>query len=384
MKRPYWWLLGTVILFIAIAVGVRACGDPSAVLEDDIPSTEENTPGLTLRDVTLEQQADNGQLLWRVDAAEANYSPDQEVANLVDLEGELYEDGQVLYEVSADRGTIQGNGQTIVLEDNITAVGIQNGMVIQGQSLEWTPEQKTLVVRNGLTGSHPEIRAKANEARIYDSEKRMEFEGDVVATTVVEDPQVEPWLKFQGQTLQWNWEKETLDSQQQLKIERFKAGKVSEVLVGQKGLMELAENRATVTDGVNAQLLETQLTMTGNRAVWEVEKQLIQAEKDIRVVNAKEQVTVTAQKGQFNLAEQIAFFVQDVLLVGKRNSSRLTTERLTWNLRDQTVLAEGAVNYQQANPQVKILGPRARGRIQEQTVLIDGGQVVTEIVPNLP
>ncbi|MDB9525628.1 LPS export ABC transporter periplasmic protein LptC [Oscillatoria sp. CS-180] len=383
MKRPYWWLFGAVILFVLVAVGLRIGRDPNVAVDDASEAPEEVIPGLTLRDVSLEQQTDEGQLLWKVDAAEVTYSPDQEVANLIDLEGELYEDGQLLYRVSADKGIIRDNGQIILLEDNITATGIQNQMVLKGQNLEWTPEDSILIVRNGLTGVHPQLRAKANEARIYDSEKRMEFEGDVVATTIVEDPQVEPWFKLQGETLQWKWEEETFDSDQELRVERFQNAKVTEVLVGQKSLVELAENRVTITENVNAQLLEVPLSLTSDQAVWEIEEQLIQADGSVRVVEPKQQVTVTSQQGTFNLEEQVARFTQDVLAIGQRNSSRLTSNSLTWNLEDQTVLAEGNVNYQQLDPQVKIQGPRARGRIEEQTVVIDGGQVVTEIVPDV-
>lgn len=383
MKRSPWWLVGAIGLILLIAVGVRTCRNPNVGVQDNAEeSTDELAPGLTLRDVTLEQQDEDGVLLWKVDAEEATYSPNQEVANLVNLDGELYQDGELLYRVKADTGTIRDNGKVILLEGNIVATGIQNQMVLKGQTLEWTPEANLLVVRNGLTGAHPQVRAKANEARVYDRENRMELEGDVVATTVVENPQVDPWLKLQGETLQWKWQERTLNSEQPLRVERFENEQVTEVLVGQKGLVELEENRVTLTESVQAQLLEIPLKMTSDRAVWQVEEQLIQAEDSVRVVNEKEQVTVTSQQGEFNLANQTAFLTQDVLAIAQKNDSRLTADRLTWNLTDQTVVAEGGVNYQQSDPQVNIRGPRARGRIEEQTVVIDGGQVVTEIEPN--
>lgn len=382
MKRSPWWLVGTVSLFLLIAVGVRTCRTPQSDLSDSTATDQEEfVPGLTLKDVTLEQQDESGQLLWKVDAEEVTYSPNQEIANLSNLNGELYQDGELLYRVRADNGTILENGQTIVLEDNIVATGIQNQMTIKGQTLEWTPEDDVLIVKNGLSGTHPQIRATADEARVYDRENRMELEGSVVATTVVENPQTEPWLKLQGETLQWQWEAETLNSDRPLRVERFENNQVKEVLVGQKGLVELAEDRVTLTESVQAQLLNIPLEMTSKQAIWDVEQQTILAEENVRVVNKKEKVTVTSQRGEFNLANQTAFFTKDVLAIGQENNSRLTSDRLTWNLEEQTVLAEGSVVYQQTNPQVNIQGPRARGRIAEQTVVIDGGQVVTEIEP---
>lgn len=383
MKRPLWWLLAGLAGFIAIAVGVRTCSQNGSWLDDAADNSEQIDPGLTLRDVTLEQQDDDGQLLWKVDADEVTYSANQEVANLVNPEGELYQDGELLYRVKADKGVIQQNGQIILLQDNIVATGIQNEMVINGQNLEWQPGNNLMILSNGLTGRHPQVHAKADEARIYDAEERMELLGNVVATTVTENPEVEPWIKLQGETLQWRWEAETLDSDRPMRVERFENQQVTQVLTGQRSLIELAEERATLEDDVQGQLLDMPMTMTAEKAVWQVNEQIIQAERAVRVVNEQQQITVTSQQGQFNLEEQVAIFNQDVLAIAARNDGRLTSNRLRWNLADQTILAEGNVNYQQTNPQLTIRGARAQGRIEAQTVVVDGGGgVVTEIVPN--
>ncbi|MGF1459402.1 MAG: LPS export ABC transporter periplasmic protein LptC [Leptolyngbyaceae cyanobacterium] len=383
MKRPIWWLLAAIAGFVTIAIGVRTCSPSPSWLGEGSESTEEITPGLTLRDVTLEQQDESGQLLWKVDADEVTYSGNQEKANLVNPEGELYQDGELLYRVKADKGIIEENGQVIFLEDNIVATGIQNRMVINGQNLEWRPEESLMIVRNGLTGRHPQVNAQANEARVYDAENRMELLGDVVATTVVDDPEVDPWLKLQGETLQWRWQQQTLDTLQPIRIERFENQQITQALVGQKALVELAEERATIEGDVQAQLLDSKTEMTTPKAIWEVDEQLIQAQQSVRVLDAEQEITVTAQQGQFDLAEQLALFSRDVLAIAAKNDGRLTTNRLRWNLKDDTVLAEGNVNYQQADPRLTITGPRARGRIESQTVIVDGGNVVTEIVPNV-
>ncbi|MEM1279425.1 MAG: LPS export ABC transporter periplasmic protein LptC [Cyanobacteria bacterium P01_H01_bin.152] len=383
MKRSRWWLLAGVVGFVAIAVGVRTCSPNGAWLDNATDDSEQIDPGLTLRDVTLEQQDDSGQLLWKVDADEVIYSANQEIANLVNPEGELYQDGELLYRVTADKGTIRDNGKLILLEDNIVATGIQNEMVLNGQSLEWQPDNQLMIVRNGLTGRHPQVRAQADEAYVYDAEKRMEFLGNVIATTVTDNPDVEPWLKLQGETLQWRWAAETLDTDRPLRVERFENQQVTQVLTGQRSLVELAEERATLEGQVQGQLLDIPMNLTAEKAVWEVNEQIIQAEQSVRVVNTAEQITVTAQRGQFLLEEQVAIFNQDVLVIATQNDGRLAANRLRWNLEDETILAEGNVAYQQSDPQLTIRGARARGRIEAQTVLVDGGdRVVTEIVPD--
>lgn len=382
MKRPFWWLIFAIAGFVAIAVGVRTCSPNGNWLDDAAENPEEIGSGLTLRNVTLEQQDEDGNLLWKVDADEVTYGANQEIADLVNPEGELYQDGQLLYRVKADRGTIQQNGQIIFLEDNIVATGIENGMVINGQNLEWQTQTNLMIVTNGVTGNHEQIRAQADEARIYDAENRMELLGNVVATTVTDNPDVDPWIKLQGEMLQWRWDQETLDSDRRVRIERFENQQITQIFTGQRSVVNLATEQATLEEGVQAQMLDIPMTMTAETAVWAIADQTIEAEQSVRVINPQEQITVTAEQGQFDLEQRVAVFTQDVLAVTAKNDGRLTSNRLRWNLADQTVLAEGNVNYQQLDPQTTIRGARARGRIEDQTVLFDGDEVVTEIIPN--
>ncbi|NER82492.1 MAG: LPS export ABC transporter periplasmic protein LptC, partial [Leptolyngbya sp. SIO1D8] len=362
MKRRYWWGLGVFVLCVGVVLGVRTFLN-SGIEADYISEEQEDAleAGLSLKDVTLEQQDENGQLLWRVTADVVTYSPDQESANLVRLEGELYQDGQLLYRVKSDRGIIRDNGKVIFLRENIVATGVQNQMVLRGDTLEWLPEQSVMIVRDGITGTHPQIRAQAKEARLYDLENRMALEGEVVATTVVDNPQEEPWLKLQSETLEWQWEAEELSSDQLIRVERFQDESITEVLTGNQGLVELLENNVTVTDDVQVGLIDIPLEITTDNAVWDVDEQQIEADRPIKIVNAEEKVTLTAQQGQLDLVEEIVYLVQDVLVIGEENDSRLTTNRLTWKLVDQTVLAEGAVDYRQGDPQVTVRGPVALG-----------------------
>ena len=385
MRRRYWWGLGILITGVLFAVGVHIVRTPEFsadyVSEDQ---QEELEAGLTLRDVVLEQQDDDGDLLWRVNADEVTYSPDQESANLVRVEGELFQDGELLYRVKSDRGVIRENGQVIFLEQNIVANGIQNQMVIKGETLEWRPEEDVMVVRENLTGSHPQVRAQAGEARVYNREQRMEFKEEVIASTVVPNPETDPWFKLQADTLEWRWALEEIGSDQSLRIERLQDNRVTELLTGQEGLFELAENRATVTNDVDVLLTEIPLIAESDEAIWNINEETIQVDRPVRIVNQEEKVTLTAQRGQIDTSEQIVYLTQDVVVEAAENESRMTANRLAWNLNDQTVLAEGAVNYQQQrDPQVTLSGPRARGRIEEQTIVVDGGRVVTEIVPDI-
>lgn len=381
-----WYRLAGLLLTLAVIMGsIRACqlsrfpGQGSGEGQESIDPGE---VGLTLRDVTLEQPDENGQLLWRVKGEEVTYSPDREVAQIKRPDGELFQDGEIIYRVKADQGEIRENGQIVFLRGNIVATGVQNNSVLRGNELEWRPDDDVLIVRDRITGTHPQLRAAAREARVYNRQNRMELEGSVVATTVVKDPKTEPWLKMQTEKLVWLWKQERVETDQPLRVEQFKANSVTDVVTGRRGNADLARRLVTLNQNVTLQLLEMPLQGNSDVAVWDVGKQTVRIDAPVRLVQPRERVVVTAAQGQIDLGQQRVYLNQNVRAQGDRNQSQLTANRLTWNVEDQTVLAEGDVNYQQGDPAVRVVGPRAVGQIKEQTVVVSGGRVVTEIVPN--
>jgi LPS export ABC transporter protein LptC len=381
MKRTYWLGAGAIAVLIAVVVGLR--GLRQGPSNDYLPEDEQTAleSGLTLRDVTLEQPDELGNLLWRVTAEEVTYSPDNRNAQVTQPRGELYQDGELLYRVQAREGEIQENGDVMVLRGNIVATGVQNRAVLRGEELEWRAQSEVMLVRDQVTGTHPQLRATAAEARVYDRANRIELLGGVVANTVVEDPQTEPWIKLQAKTLHWRWEAEEVESYLPLRVERFLNEKITEVTTSDRGLVDLAANRVTLTNSVLVQLLDLSLKLASDRAVWNVAEEQILVNEALRLESEPQAVTVTAEQGRLELGEDTVYLNQEVVAVSRRNDGRLSADRLVWNVAAQTILAEGSVNYRQSNPALTVRGPRALGRIEAQTVTVSGGQVVTEIQP---
>ncbi|HIK43883.1 MAG TPA: LPS export ABC transporter periplasmic protein LptC [Leptolyngbyaceae cyanobacterium M65_K2018_010] len=347
---------------------------------EEVPA--ETEPGLTLRNVTLEQPDDQGQLLWRVEAEEVTYSPNQQVAVIKRPESQLFQDGEAIYDVTAETGEIRENGNVIFLRGNIVATGRKNGSILRGHELEWRPQEDVLIMRQQITGSHPQLRAAADEARVYNRENRMELEGNVVANTVVKNPQTEPWLKLQAQQLLWFWAEERIDSSQPLRVEQFKANRISDVVVGQQGSVNLAEKVATLKGSVTMQMLELPLNLATEAMEWRVSDQQVNVNQPLTVTHPQAQLTVTARQGSMNLANQVITLTDQVVATGEQNQSRLTTDQLTWSVKEETLVATGRVNYRQINPNLNLTGERGVGRLKDQIFVVDGGPVVTEIVPN--
>ncbi len=248
--------------------------------------------------------------------------------------------------------------------------------------MEWRPQDDVLIMRDQITGTHPQLRAVADEARVFNRENRMELEGNVVANTVVADTQTDPWLKLQAQELAWFWEDARFDSAQALRVEQFKQNAITDVVVGQRGTVNLANQLVTLRGQVAMQMLEIPLNMTSEALDWQVAEEQVTVNQPLTLVHPENKIRVTARQGRLDLAAQQIFLSQDVVAVGEADQSRMTSDRLNWNVDTQTVIAEGSVNYRQVNPNVNLNGSRAVGRLDDQTVVVDGGRVVTEIVPN--
>lgn len=380
-KWRQWMMGGVAIAALAIGLYSLVTQGPSP---DQIanPSGDDPEPGLTLRDVTLEQPDDQGVLLWRVKGSEVTYSSDRQVALITRPDGELFQDGEVIYEVVADTGEVSENGSVILLRGNIVATGVKNGSVLRGNEMEWRPDDDLLIMREQITGTHPQLRAVANEARVYNRENRMELAGDVVASTIVEDPQTKPWLKLQAQELVWFWQDERIDSAQPLRVEQFKQNAITDVVTGQQGTVNLADQLVKLRGQVAMQMLELPLTMTSAALDWQVPEELVIVNQPLTLVQPENRIRVTARQGRMDLASEQIYLSQDVVAVGEANQARMTSDRMNWNVDTQTVVAEGQVNYRQVNPTINLNGSRAVGRLDDQTIVVDGGRVVTEIVPN--
>ncbi|ASC69125.1 Lipopolysaccharide export system protein LptC [Halomicronema hongdechloris C2206] len=337
---------------------------------------------LFLQDVTLEQSDENGDILWRVKADEVNYGPDRKVAQVTNPDGELFQDGRVVYRVTAERGEIRENGKVIFLQENIVARGIDNKMVLRGQQLEWHPDKDEMILRDGITGDHPQVDATAQEARIYNQAQRIELIGNVVATSVVEDPQTQPWVKLQTEWLEWLWAEERLRTDRPLTVEQFEQEKVRDTVTGQEGEMDLARRIVTLRDDVNLQLLEFPLQARSDVMTWLVSEEEIRINQPLRLYQPEDKITITAQQGVMDLRRTVAVLQQQVEAVGQTRDARLKADRMTWDGTDQTIVATGNVFYQQGDPAVTLRGPRAVGRLDNETIVVNGGRVVTEITPN--
>jgi LPS export ABC transporter protein LptC len=368
--------LPLVLLFLLVGAG--ACGGRNRAeerLAEDSAAAQDISGNLTLSNITLEQADEQGRTLWQVKAVEATYSPDQKTAEVTSPDGELYQDGKPVFRVQADRGEVEQNGNRIHLTGNIVATDIRSGAVLRGNELEWQPKQDLLIVRNNLTGTHPQIRASATEARVFSRQRRMELSGRVIALTT------DPNLRMEAEHVIWEIDKQMVLSDRPAQVQRLQGRQVIGQARGDKAEINLQAKTVTLTQNGQLTLQDPPIQVASNSMTWNLKDETLNANQPVTVQHRQQRVTVTADRGRMNLREKMIYMTQNVHAVGQRNRSQLDTDSLTWNVDSQQINAEGNVFYSQADPPMNLRGARAVGKLQDQTIVVSGGRVVTQIVP---
>ncbi len=413
-NRWYRWAL-IVAAVVVVVFGLRTCfaGNDLAGREPG----EEIEAELTLQTVTLEQPDEDGNLLWRLKAKSVTYVPDSQRAELVELEGEFFQDGETVYTVEADEGEVLQNGNTLFLRGNLIATGSENNLTLEGQKLKWQPKQDLLVMGEfadsdtfgeavdenattdeaatpsttaltidsaPVTGFNPQIKTAARLIIVNNREDRVEMTGGALA-----ESKEAPWLKFESESLTWLTKQELITAEETLTVEQYESDAyktVTDRLIGGSGQIELVENRVTLEEDVQLNALTTPLTVRSEQAVWNIDAQTVDMDSAVDIEQPEREVTAVANQARLDLAAQVIYLEGDVLAVSKKNDARLNADRVVWETTTQQVEASGNVRYLQADdPDISIEGPRAVGNIEAGTLTVEGGEsgdVVTEIVPN--
>ncbi|UBF29722.1 LPS export ABC transporter periplasmic protein LptC [Kovacikia minuta CCNUW1] len=332
---------------------------------------------LTFNDLTLEGFDKQGKRRWKVKSKQASYSKDKKTARIQQPAGELYQDGKAIVQVRAQSGEVKQDGENVFLRGQILAKDLRNGLILQGNELEWQPRNDLLIVRNNATALYQETRVSANTGQYFTRKKRLELKDRVVANSK------KPDVQFRSDQVVWLVDQKKLISDRPLQIDRSLPGKPApDRATSAAGEVNLGTKIATLKQNTQITLSDPPVQVSSNSLVWNLATRTIVSDQPVTLVNQKQRVTLTGDRGQVNTQTQIANLDGNVRGIGTRNQSQLSSDHLTYNLGTQQFLAEGGVNYRQANPPFNLVGPRATGKVGDQTVLVNGGRVRTEFIPD--
>ena len=374
-------LFGLSLSFLLL-IGLIACSSQNKP-EKQIDATEPSPPGeeegkLTFFDVTLEQADDGGKPIWKVEAKQAKYTKEKQVAEVENPYGELYQDGKVVYKVKAQKANIKQDGKQLFLEGKIVATDPKNGVVLRGNELEWRPQEDLLIVRKQLNGTHKQLRAVAAEARVKTREQRMELFGGVIANSV--DPQ----LQLRTERLTWKINEEKLIGNRPIQIDRYKNNRITDRGRGNAAEVNLKTKMVSVTKNGQLELLEPPIQVASDYMNWNLNSEVIDTKAPVSIVHSRENVTVTADRGKLEIPKNTAYLTGNVNGVGKRSQS-IKSKSMTWYFDKELVEAQGNVVYRQADPPLTFSGEKAKGNLNQESIVVSGGakrsRVITEVIP---
>lgn len=365
-------VIGLVLISTLLGCGQRS--QPVKKLAQDTSAVQDVERNLTFNNVTLEQTDEQGKLIWKVKAQAATYSKDRKVAQVQSPNGELFQDGKPVYQITAQAGEIEQDGKQLFLKGKIVATDPRNNLVLRGNELEWRPKEDLLIVRNRLTGSHPQLQAVAQEARVFSRSKRIEFLGGVQAITN------DPALQMRTEHVVWLLGEQKLIGDRPVQIDRYKDKKVTDRATANQAEVNLKTKVATLKQNAQITLLEPPMLVTSNSLSWNMNTEMVIANQPVRIVDRERQTTVTAKQGRMDLQKEVVYLNGDVKGTGPRRQS-LQASELTWYLSSQLMEANGDIVYRQIEPPANLKGQKAVGKLQEQNIVVSGGRVVTEIVP---
>jgi LPS export ABC transporter protein LptC len=342
-------------------------------------------PSLRLTDVDLEQTDEQGNLLWKIKAKQAVYNREKKEGTIVSLNGELYQEGKVAFKISADKGEIKGDGKVISLNDNIVAMNVKDQVELKGKEMEWQTQSNLLKIKNKFIATHKNVKVTGKEGRYFTKKRLAELTGTIVADVK------EPMVRMTTDKLNWNLEKEEIQTVAAVAIERRQDANLVDRAKAEKGAYNLKTKVARLEQAVEVSLAKPEVKVTGDELLWDTGKQLITAPKPIAAYSASEQMTVTANQGKLQINEQTAYLSGNVRGSSQKTPATIATDNLVWFLDKQAFEATGNVVYRQPNPDPKspitnLVGNTATGSLTNQSVTLSGGpeaddRVVIDIVP---
>ncbi|MDP5338705.1 MAG: LPS export ABC transporter periplasmic protein LptC, partial [Nodularia sp. (in: cyanobacteria)] len=349
-------------------LGLVACGgkSPTTSQPNDADSSPQES-NLTFFDVTLEQADEVGRPVWKVRSKKAIYTKEKQIGEAENPVGELYQDGKPIYQVQADKADIEQDGQKLLLKGKILATDPINGIVLRGNELEWLPQENLLIVRNQLNGTHKQLQAVAQEARVKTREQRIEFSGGVIANSV--DPQ----MQMRSDNLTWRIKEETLTSDRSIQIDRYNNNKITDRGRGDAAEVNLKTKIATIKKNARLELVDPPTQIASNSMTWDMKAQTVRTNSPITVVQRAENVTVTANKGEMKIQEKIVNLAGNVTAIGQRRQS-LKSNLLSWFLDKKLLEAQGNVIYRQVDPPINFTGETAVGNLQTEDIIVKSGK----------
>jgi LPS export ABC transporter protein LptC len=371
MQVCYW---KRIVLTIAI-VGIGGCVSESKPKPTKTPTAIEAK--LELDNLSFQQVDKQGKPLWKVRAQKGVYSPDKKRAKVTNLDGDFYQDGQIILHVTAKVGEVEQAGEKVILRGDVVTKETRNQLTLIGQEVEWQPQADLLIIRDRVQANQPKFQVNADEGRYLSRTQQLDLSGKIIA--YYQDPR----LAMQTEHMLWFVKDQRISGDKPVQIQRYQANQITSQVTANS--FSTALDRKIIKLQGNVQLNATKplMQVNGESFAWNIDRELVTANRPIKIVDSKEAVTVTAKTGELDLQKSLATLSGQAIAVATRNQAKLEANRLVWEITSQQLIGTGNVVYQQIDPAIKFTGTRGVGKLQDRSIVVSGGkqQVRTEFIP---
>ncbi|MEL6493898.1 MAG: LPS export ABC transporter periplasmic protein LptC, partial [Cyanobacteria bacterium J06623_7] len=364
-----------VLLLPVILIGCQASTpevDPALQISRD--ETQ-----LVLNNAVLEQSNPQSDTVWKIKADNITYSDDNQIATLDRVVGNLWQNGTIILKISAKAGTIEDNGNIILLNKSVIASDPRNGSVITSDAVEWRPQENLLLIKAQLVGSHPNLEVTARKGKYLTDVEKLELEEDVVATSD------RPALQLNSERLEWNVPQGQIISPGAINLVHFDEKQIiTDRLVSDRAELNLEQNQATLNDNIELISVNPPLQVATDFLTWNYQQRIGSTDRPIQILARDRQVSLTGNQGEINFPLQVAKLGGGVQGVNQPKKSGLYAQNLTWNIDTEEVEAKGNVIYEQTEPKARLMGEKARGKLGDNNIIVtsEGKQQVTSIIDN--
>ena len=367
-----------LLLFVAIAFTSCQTSPPISQSPSPEANSREDTQ-LVLNQAILEQSNKQENTVWKIKANNIVYSEDQKTATLDKVVGNLLQNGKIILKVSAKKGEVQDNGNIIILKEQIVANDPRNGSVMESNLLEWRPQENLLLIKENLTGIHPNLEVTAQKGKYFTDIESLEIEGNVIATTD------RPSSQLTSDRLTWDVAGNVITSPGAVEIVRFDENEnITDELKSDRAMVNLATNTATLNDNIELLSLQPKIQAATESLAWNYQQRTGKTDTPIQMIDRDRQIILTGNEGEFDLQRQIAKLNDGVRGINRQKASELYARQLIWKIATEEVTATGNVIYEQADPKARLTGEKAVGTLNNNNIIVtsDGKKQVTSIVDN--
>lgn len=366
----------TKIVLAITVVGISGCA-PESKPNSKQPSAAVEAK-LALDNLSFQQVDKQGKPLWKVRAQKGVYSPDKKRAKVTNLDGDFYQDGRVVLRVTAKVGEVEQAGEKVILRGDVVTKETRNQLTLIGQEVEWQPKADLLIVRDKVQANQPKFQVNSDEGRYLTRKQQLDLSGKI--TAYYQDPR----LAMQTEHITWFVKDKKIIGDKPVQIQRYQANQVTSQVAANSFSTALERKIINLQGNVQLNAIKPLIQVNGESFAWNIDRELVTADRPIQIVDRQEAVTLTAKTGELDLQKSLATLAGQALAVATRNRAKLEADRLVWEITSQQLVGTGNVIYQQIDPVIKFTGARGVGKLQDRSIVVSGGkeQVRTEFIPN--